>query len=149
MDELCPLQVPRGFTASSFEQVLSDYLLSLLILEHPDIQFLFHVQPFRRLMHPSTYYDFCWLLYVQPTFTSRVTEIAPHSVQISPGKNVIFPSIYSPHLLPFAFGSMDFDLFGSLVQRMLALYEVRVPRTGGLPPTSFRFHLTVDTLVLS
>jgi hypothetical protein len=32
---------------------------------------------------------------------------------------------------------------------MLALYEVRVPQTGDLPPTSFRFHLTMDTLVLS
>jgi hypothetical protein len=67
----------------------------------------------------------------------------------TPGKNAIFPSIYSPHLIPFAFGSKDFDLFGSLIQRTLALYEIRVPRTGGLPPTSFRFDLTVDTLVLS
>ena len=29
-----------------------------------------------------------------------------------------------------------------------ALYAVSVRQTRGLPPTSFRFHLTVDTLVL-
>ena len=44
---------------------------------------------------------------------------------------------------------MDFDLFRSLIQHTLALYEVRVPQTGDLPPASFRFHLTVDTLALS
>jgi len=30
-----------------------------------------------------------------------------------------------------------------------ALYVVRVPQTRVLPPTSFRFHLAMDTLVLS
>ncbi|MET3292499.1 UNVERIFIED_CONTAM: hypothetical protein ABID98_005196 [Brevibacillus sp. OAP136] len=69
--------------------------------------------------------------------------------QVSPGKSVIFPSIYLPHLLSFAFGSKHFALLCRLVQRMLASYEVRVPQTGGLPPTSFRFHLAVNTLVLS
>jgi hypothetical protein len=71
------------------------------------------------------------------------------SVQISPGKNAIFLSIHLLHLLPYAFGSMDFDLFGSLIQRTLALYEVCVPQTGDLPLASFRFHLTMDTLALS
>jgi hypothetical protein len=69
-------------------------------------------------------------------------------MQISPGKNAIFLSIYPSHLLPFAFGSKDFDLFSSLIQLTLALYEIRVPRAGDLPPTSFRFDLAVDTLVL-
>jgi len=32
---------------------------------------------------------------------------------------------------------------------MLALYEIRIPQAGDLPLTSFRFHLTMDTLVLS
>jgi hypothetical protein len=72
-----------------------------------------------------------------------------HYVQISPGKNAIFLSIYPPHLLPFAFGSLDFALFGRLIRLTLALYEIRVPRVRDLPPTSFRFDLTVDTLVLS
>ena len=70
-------------------------------------------------------------------------------MQTSPGKDVIFLSIYLPHLLPFAFGSKDFVLLSRLIQRMVASYEVRVPQTGDLPPTSFRFDLTVDTLVLS
>jgi len=69
--------------------------------------------------------------------------------QASPGKSVNFPSTYLPHLLSFAFGSTDFTLLSRLIQQMLASYEVRVPQTGGLPPTSFRFPLAVDTLVLS
>jgi|SRR5665647_772672 len=69
--------------------------------------------------------------------------------QISPGKNAIFLSIYLLHLLSYAFGSKDFSLFSNLIQRTLALYEVRVPQTRDLPLASFRFHLTVDTLALS
>lgn len=69
--------------------------------------------------------------------------------QASPGKSVIFPSIYLPHLLLLAFGSKDFALLCRLIQRVLTLYEVRVPQTRGLPPTSFRFRLTADTLALS
>ncbi|WP_179090146.1 hypothetical protein MHI37_14445 [Paenibacillus sp. FSL H8-0548] len=80
---------------------------------------------------------------------SKVTEFAPPSVQISPGKNAIFLSIYLLHLLSYAFGSKDFDLLCSLIQRTLALYEVRVPQTGDLPSASFRFHLAMDTLALS
>lgn len=71
-----------------------------------------------------------------------------HLDQASPGKSAIFLSIYLPHLLPYVFGSKDFVLLRRLIQRMLASYEVRVPQTGDLPPTSFRFHLTMDTLVL-
>jgi len=71
------------------------------------------------------------------------------SSQVSPGKSAIFLSIYLPHLLSLAFGSKDFALSCRLIQRALALYEVRVPQTGDLPLTSFRFHLTMDTLVLS
>lgn len=70
-------------------------------------------------------------------------------VQISPGKNAIFLSIYLLHLLSYAFGSTGFGLLCNLTQRTLALYEVRVPQTGDLPPASFRFHLAVDTLALS
>ncbi|ULO10637.1 hypothetical protein H1230_16755 [Paenibacillus sp. 19GGS1-52] len=76
-------------------------------------------------------------------------EISSPSVQISPGKNAIFLSIYLLHLLSHVFGSMDFGLFSNLIQRMLALYEVRVPQTGDLPQASFRFHLAEDTLALS
>ncbi|GAW30164.1 hypothetical protein ULO1_27340, partial [Carboxydocella sp. ULO1] len=72
-----------------------------------------------------------------------------HLRQTSPGKSAVFPSIYPPHLLSAAFGSKDFALFRKLIQLPLASYVVPVRRAGGLPPTSFRFHLTVDTLVLS
>ena len=72
-----------------------------------------------------------------------------HLSQASPGKSVIFLSIYLPHLLSLVFGSKDFVLLCRLIQRVLASYEVRVPQTGDLPPTSFRFHLAVDTLVIS
>ena len=71
------------------------------------------------------------------------------TMQISPGKNLFFLSIYLPHLLPFPFGSMDFALSCKLIQRMEAFYEIRVPQARDLPPASFRFHLTVDTVALS
>ncbi len=70
-------------------------------------------------------------------------------IQISPGKSAIFLSISLLHLLSHAFGSKDFGLLCNLIQHTLALYEVRVPQTGDLLPTSFRFDLAVDTLVLS
>ncbi len=93
-----------------------------------------------------------WLLLTSvrsARFLKQGYGVTPHFVQISPGKNAIFLSIYLPHLLPFAFGSKDFDLCCSLIQRTLALYEIRVPQAGDLPPTSFRFRLATDTLVLS
>ena len=67
----------------------------------------------------------------------------------SPGKNAIFLSIYLPHLhrkLSDSFG-LWFDWQPYPVYS--ALYVVSVRQTRDLPPTSFRFHLTVDTLVLS
>ncbi|MEH7481777.1 hypothetical protein V7157_11980 [Neobacillus drentensis] len=48
-----------------------------------------------------------------------------------PGKSTIFPSIYLLHLLYTTFGRMDFVLLSKLIQWYLALYEVRVPQTGG------------------
>ncbi|PAE24788.1 hypothetical protein CHI10_11125 [Bacillus sp. 7894-2] len=61
----------------------------------------------------------------------------------------MFPSIYLLHLLCTTFGSKDFVLCGKLIQWYLALYEVRVPQTGGLPLASFRFRVAADTLALS
>jgi hypothetical protein len=83
------------------------------------------------------------------SFHKQVYEVTSLTAQISPGKNAIFLSIYLLHLLSYTFGSMGFDLFGNLTQHTLALYEVRVPQTGDLPPASFRFHFAVDTLALS
>ncbi|OSX53820.1 hypothetical protein B7H16_09365 [Anoxybacillus ayderensis] len=70
--------------------------------------------------------------------------------QTSSGKSAIFlPPIYLLHLLCITFGRKDFVLFGKLIQLYLALYEVCVPQTGSLPPASFRFRVTTDTLALS
>ncbi|TQR21674.1 hypothetical protein FG384_01580 [Psychrobacillus vulpis] len=68
--------------------------------------------------------------------------------QTSPGKRMHFLSIYPPHLLNLSFDRKDFALKCTLIQTDLALYEIRVPRTGDLPPASFRFHVTMDTLAL-
>uniref|UniRef100_UPI000E353680 hypothetical protein n=1 Tax=Aeribacillus pallidus TaxID=33936 RepID=UPI000E353680 len=62
--------------------------------------------------------------------------------QTSPGKYMHFHTIYPPHLLDMTFDRKSFVLFGKLTQSYLALYEVRVPRTGVLPPASFRFRVT-------
>jgi hypothetical protein len=47
-------------------------------------------------------------------------QITWRFLQISPGKNADFPSIYPPHLLCAAFGSKDFALYGKLIQLRLA-----------------------------
>ncbi|RFA34514.1 hypothetical protein CAI16_11445 [Virgibacillus dokdonensis] len=85
---------------------------------------------------------------VQRTLTCSVTACAPLFCQISRGKHTFFLSISPLHLLCVPFGSKDFDLLCSLIQVHLAFYEVRVPKGGDLPPTSFRFWVTPDTLVL-
>ncbi|QBK25827.1 hypothetical protein DKZ56_08120 [Ureibacillus thermophilus] len=72
-----------------------------------------------------------------------------HIRQTSPGKYMHFHTIYPPHLLDMTFDRKSFVLFCKLTQSYLALYEVRVPRTGSLPLASFRFRVTTDTLALS
>ncbi|WP_232617481.1 hypothetical protein, partial [Aerococcus urinae] len=52
------------------------------------------------------------------------------------------------HLLSQIRAVLDFTLLGKLIHLLTAfLYEVSVRQCKYLPPTSFRFHLTVDTLV--
>ena len=68
--------------------------------------------------------------------------------QTSPGKRMHFHTIYPPHLLDMTFDRRDFILLSRFIQSYLALYEVRVPRTGDLPPASFRFRVATDTLAL-
>ena len=72
----------------------------------------------------------------------------PRFCQTSPGKRMHFHTIYPPHLLDMTFDRKSFVLLSKLTQPYLALYEIRVPRTGVLPPASFRFHVTMDTLAL-
>jgi hypothetical protein len=66
--------------------------------------------------------------------------------QISPGKNDCFHPMYPPHLLYRVRAVLDFVLCGRLVRPNSASYTVFVHRVRTLPPASFRFHLTVDTL---
>ena len=73
--------------------------------------------------------DSCWLSCI---FQYRL-PVPWHPQQASPGKSIIFPSTYPPHLLLAVFGSMDFALICKLIQLPQASYEVRVPRAGGLP----------------
>jgi hypothetical protein len=89
--------------------------------------------------------DFCHL---SRTFPVRVTKLL-RRWQISPGKNVIFLSIYPPHLLAAAFDSKDFALYCKLIQLPPASPGVRGPRAEDLPLASFRFCVTTDTLALS
>jgi len=58
----------------------------------------------------------------------------------------LFPLIYPPHLLvlPATFG---LHLRLQTYPYFRALYVISVRRTKSLPMTSFRFHLTMDTLV--
>ena len=59
----------------------------------------------------------------------------------------LFPLIYPPHLLvlPATFG---LHLLWQTYPHFRALYVFSVRRTKSLPATSFRFHLTMDTLVV-
>jgi len=43
---------------------------------------------------------------------------------------------------------LDFALSSKLVRSNSAFYAISVRRFGTLPPASFRFHLTMDTLAL-
>ena len=65
----------------------------------------------------------------------------------SSGKRDHLHLIYLPHLRFGIRAVLDFVLCRKLVRSEYAFYAVSVRQTEVLPPTSFRFHLTVDTLV--
>ena len=69
------------------------------------------------------------------------------SGETSADKCVDFPPIYPPHLHLRVRPALDFALFSKLVRPEYALYAVSVRQAGSLLRTSFRFHLTMDTLV--
>ena len=66
--------------------------------------------------------------------------------QTSTGKLVPFPPIYLLHLHHKPRIALDFVLSGKLIRLTYALYAVSVRQAGILPPASFRFHFTMDTL---
>lgn len=67
----------------------------------------------------------------------------------SPGKSIIFLSIYLPHLHYLFSSSYRASVCLATLPIGTALYVISVRQTRDLPPTSFKFHLTMDTLVLS
>ena len=73
----------------------------------------------------------------------------PHVHETSAGKLAPFHPIYLLHLHRKPRIALDFVLFRKLVRFTYASYAVPVRQAGTLPPTSFRFHLAMDTLVFS
>jgi hypothetical protein len=65
--------------------------------------------------------------------------------QISPGKNADLPLMSPPHLRLHPLVVLDFALSCELVQ-MQTPDAIRVPRREDLPPASFQFRLTTDTV---
>jgi len=72
----------------------------------------------------------------------------PHVHETSPGKSAIFPSIYLLHLHRMLLDSLGLRFVLQPYPAYVRLYVVSIRQTGSLPPASFRFHLTVDTLAL-
>ncbi|MBN1190402.1 MAG: hypothetical protein JXA46_11665, partial [Dehalococcoidales bacterium] len=66
--------------------------------------------------------------------------------QTSAGKLMPFHPIYLLHLHHKPRIALDFVLLCKLIRFTYALYAVPVRQAGILPPASFRFHLTMDTL---
>ena len=69
-----------------------------------------------------------------------------HVVETSADKCIDFHPIYLPHLHFKVRSVLDFALLCKLVRLDFALYAVSVRQTGILLLSSFRFHLTMDTL---
>ena len=61
---------------------------------------------------------------------------------------VLFPLIYSPHLLVVFLATFGLHLHLQTYPYSRALYVISIRRTESLPTTSFRFHLTMDTLAV-
>ena len=74
-------------------------------------------------------------------------HLSSHVCETSPGKNAIFLSIYLPHLQRKLSDTLGLQFVEQPYPVYSALYVVSVRQTRDLPPTSSRFHLTMDTLV--
>ncbi len=99
----------------------------------------------RRLTPPTTTAsaDFCGDLDAPletPSFAA--------SPQISQGKTRNFPPTYPPHIRRLIPNDIGLRVFWPSRPSIVALYAVRVPRTGNLPAASFGFRVTPDTLAV-
>ena len=86
--------------------------------------------------------DFCTLSVAS---WSRLL-LSERFVQTSPGTTRFFPSIYLPYLPPLAPCSYWTLTCIAALSQAIAYYTVSVRQARGLPPASFRFRLTTDTL---
>ena len=75
-------------------------------------------------------------------------KLSLHVRETSPGKDAVFLSTYLPHLQDWPRIVLGFSLSRNLTQPLPAFYVISVRQTRDLPPASFRFHLTMDTLAL-
>jgi hypothetical protein len=71
------------------------------------------------------------------------------SMQTSPGKSAIFLLMHLPKSTKLALGELGLRLVMQTHPTSLASNWIRVPQVEHLPPSSFRFHLTMDTLDFS
>jgi hypothetical protein len=70
------------------------------------------------------------------------------SMQTSPGKSAIFLLMHPPKFTKLALGDLGLRLVWQTHPTNIASNWIHVLRVEHLPPSSFRFHLTVDTLDL-
>lgn len=89
------------------------------------------------------------LLRFLPTSHSSLLLRLMRSPVISPRLSCgLYPLIYLPHLLVLP-ATLGLHLFRQISPYFPVLYVISVRQTKGLPTASFRFHLTVDTLLFS
>lgn len=81
------------------------------------------------------------------SFPTVFHTLFPHVRETSRGKINNFHSIHPHHLHSNVRVVLDFVLFGKLIPLEMP-NDVRVPRVRNLLSASFRFHLTMDTLVI-
>ena len=104
------------------------------------------VQPFPDCLQPVWYYGFCWLLTINLVST-MLRRIAPHVRRISPGTRMFLLTIYPPCLL----NMLPYSYWASTCLAALPTYlafMISVRQASDLPPASFRFPVTRDTLAL-
>ena len=117
--------------------------LSVLCHQQPPGPFLRRLSPTSQVLWPrltsagsAMPSDMGYILRCVPRFPPRIRCNRLHSMQ-------------PPHLRDISPGSMGLRLVRQPRPFCPALYAIPVRRLGNLPPASFRFHLTVDTLAFS
>ena len=79
-------------------------------------------------------------------FSPFVVTTSKEAGETSPGKSDNLHLIYPPHLLHVLLCSIGLCFVRQARPACTALYVISVRQAEVLPPSSFRFHLAVDTL---